>query len=240
VGLAVLNEIRGFSCTGKPARSEFERCSWISAASSHSSVPRSETAYNRQELTASVTAPNAIGMSSWFSPRKTCDDAGWLGTVWLSQSKEKEGHASHVGNLMSPYDVGEIGSLGALHYAAIGILGRYGRLDKTHGDIFSESARHPGTIVLADPHTSDSFPKRASALRRSENFILILIAFREPSGCGNSTWTSYCSMVAASFSKAMLKDEITEGDTVIFRYSDGNVAFWIRKPEKPAKPQSRR
>ncbi|HJT20334.1 MAG TPA: ATP-dependent Clp protease ATP-binding subunit [Nitrospira sp.] len=43
--------------------------------------------------------------------------------------------------------------------------------------------------------------------------------------------------VETRLSKAMLKDEITEGDTVVFRYGDGNVAFSVHKPEKQAEPQ---
>ncbi len=43
--------------------------------------------------------------------------------------------------------------------------------------------------------------------------------------------------VETRLSKAMLKDEITEGDTVTFRYSDGNVAFSVRKPEKQTEPK---
>lgn len=45
-------------------------------------------------------------------------------------------------------------------------------------------------------------------------------------------------LVETRLSKAMLKGEITEGDTVTFRYSDGNVAFSVRKPEKPAEPKA--
>jgi hypothetical protein len=36
----------------------------------------------------------------------------------------------------------------------------------------------------------------------------------------------------------MLKDEITEGDTVMVRYSDRGVAFSVCKPEKPAEPKA--